>query len=95
MSFDKAIEHGKEKPKPTHSDIPRAMSDEELAEFFGTLPCCPPGEDLEELCFPNDSCEGTELKVKCWLKWLKKGNDIRDLPAAIDALNARMAGKEA
>lgn len=60
-------------PKPqTHGDRIRAKSDEELAEFFGTLPCCPPGEDLEELCFPLDSCEGTEMKVKCWLKWLRQ-----------------------
>lgn len=56
----------------TKADRIRAMSDEELAEFFGTLPCCPPGEDLEELCFPLDSCEGTEMKVKCWLKWLRQ-----------------------
>lgn len=60
-------------PKPqTHGDCIRAKSDEELAEFFGTLPCCPPGEDLEELCFPLDSCEGTDFMVKCWLKWLRQ-----------------------
>ena len=59
-------------PAPTSADRIRAMSDEELAEFFGTLPCCPPGEDLEELCFPLDSCEGIEMKVKCWLKWLRQ-----------------------
>lgn len=58
--------------EPTHADRIRAKNDEELAEFFGTLPCCPPGEDLEELCFPLDSCEGTEMKVKCWLKWLRQ-----------------------
>ena len=56
----------------TNADRVRAKCDEELAEFFGTLPCCPPGEDLEELCFPLDSCEGTEMKVKCWLKWLRQ-----------------------
>ena len=58
-----------------NGDTIRAMSDGELAEFFATLPCCPPGEDLEEMCFPNDSCEGTDLKVKCWLKWLGQEAD--------------------
>lgn len=58
--------------KKTHGDRIREKSDEELAEFFGTLPCCPPGEDLEELCFPLNSCEGTDLMVKCWLKWLRQ-----------------------
>lgn len=56
----------------THADRIREKSDEELAEFFGTLPCCPPGEDVEELCFPLDSCEGTDFKVKCWLGWLRQ-----------------------
>lgn len=56
----------------THADCIREKSDEELAEFLGTLPCCPPGEDLEELCFPLDSCEGTDFNVKCWLKWLRQ-----------------------
>ena len=54
----------------THADLIRSKNDEELAEFFGTLPCCPPGEDVVELCFPLDSCEGTDFMVKCWLKWL-------------------------
>ena len=56
----------------THADRIRAKSDEELAEFLGTLPCCPPGEDVEELCFPLESCEGTDFMVKCWLKWLRQ-----------------------
>ena len=60
------------KKAATNADRIRSKSDEELAEFFGTLPCCPPGEDLEELCFPLDSCEGTEMRVKCWLKWLRQ-----------------------
>lgn len=58
--------------KKTQADRIREKSDEELAEFFGTLPCCPPGEDVEELCFPLDTCEGTDFKVKCWLKWLRQ-----------------------
>lgn len=58
--------------KKSNADKIRARSDEELAEFFGTLPCCPPGEDLEELCFPLDSCEGTDFMVKCWLNWLRQ-----------------------
>ena len=61
--------------QPTNADRIRAMSDEELAEFFGMLPCCPTGTDLEELCYPLESCEGTDLQVKCWLKWLKKEAD--------------------
>lgn len=62
----------------TNADRIRAMNDEELAEFFGTLPCCPPGEELEELCFPLDSCEGTNLMAKCWLKWLKEDGAKKD-----------------
>jgi hypothetical protein len=58
--------------KPSYADRIREKSDEELAEFLGTLPCCPPGEDVEELCFPLDSCEGTDLMVKCWLDWLRQ-----------------------
>lgn len=58
--------------RPSNADRIRSKSDEELAEFFGTLPCCPPGDDLEELCFPLDSCEGTDFMVKCWLKWLRQ-----------------------
>ena len=58
--------------KQSNADRIRSNSDEELAEFFGTLPCCPPGEDLEELCFTLDSCEGTDFMVKCWLKWLRQ-----------------------
>ena len=56
----------------TNSMKLRIMSDEEQAEFMATLPCCPPGPDLEELCYPNDSCEGTDLKAKCWLNWLRQ-----------------------
>lgn len=56
----------------TNADRIRGMANEELAEFFGTLPCCPPGTDLNELCYPNDSCNGTDLQVKCWLEWLKQ-----------------------
>lgn len=59
----------------TNADRIRSKSDEELAEFFGTLPCCPPGEDVDELCNPLDSCEGTDLQVKCWLEWLRQEAD--------------------
>lgn len=61
-----------QKATQTNADRIRAMSDEELAEFFGSLPCCPPGEDIKELCYPLDSCEGTDLQKKCWLDWLKQ-----------------------
>lgn len=56
----------------TKADQIRAMTDEELADFMGTLPCCPPGTDLDELCYPLDSCEGTNHQIKCWLDWLKQ-----------------------
>ena len=65
----------KKKCDTSNADRIRAMTDEELAEFFGTLPCCPPGEDVDELCYPLDSCEGTDLQVKCWLEWLRKEAD--------------------
>ena len=51
-------------------------SPEELAEFMGELPCCPPGADVKELCYPMDSCEGIiDLQVRCWLEWLKQQAD--------------------
>ena len=65
--------------RPSNADHIRVKSDEELAEFFGTLPCCPPGKDVEELCFPLDSCEGTDFKVKCWLKWLRQEVEDNEL----------------
>ena len=61
----------KRKPK-TNADRIRSMTDEELAKFMGELPCCPPGADLKELCYPMDSCEGTDLQVQCWLEWLRQ-----------------------
>jgi len=55
----------------TNADRLRAMSDEELAKFFGTLPCCPPGS-AEELCYPENTCGAdTKMMVKCWETWLK------------------------
>ena len=57
--------------KQTNADRVRAMSDEELATFFGTLPCCPPG-NADELCFPDNTCGAdTKMMVKCWGTWLK------------------------
>lgn len=56
----------------SNADRIRASTDEELAEFFGTLPCCPPGTDVNELYYPSDSCNGTDLQVRCWLEWLKQ-----------------------
>lgn len=60
---------------PTNADRIRAMTDEKLAKFMGELPCCPPGADLKELCYPMDSCEGTDLQAQCWLDWLKQEVD--------------------
>jgi len=58
-------------PVLTNSDRLRQMSDEKLAEFFGTLPCCPPGS-TEELCYPENTCGAdTKMMAKCWLNWLK------------------------
>lgn len=55
----------------TWGDEIRSMSDEALAEFFGTLPCCPPGS-AEELCYPENTCGAdTKMMVKCWGTWLK------------------------
>ena len=76
MHFEGTSECEHARKKPTHADRIRQMTVEELAEFFGTLPCCPPGEILEELCFPNSSCEGTDLQAKCWLNWLKQEVDV-------------------
>lgn len=58
----------------TNADKIRAMTDEELAEWGATLPCCPPGPDVQELCFPKfDDCGGDgTLSRKCWLNWLKQ-----------------------
>ena len=64
------------KPKPiTNYDRIISKSPEELAKFMGELPCCPPGADVKELCYPMDSCAGTDLQVQCWLEWLKQEAD--------------------
>lgn len=62
------------KPR-TNYDCIVSKTPEELAKFMGELPCCPPGADVKELCYPMDSCEGTDLQVQCWLDWLKKEAD--------------------
>ena len=59
----------------TNADRIRAMTDEELAEWGATLPCCPPGPDLAELCFPQNVCENIHQMRKCWLDWLKQEAD--------------------
>ena len=58
----------------TNADRIRSMTNEELAEWGATLPCCPPGPDVQELCFPEfDDCGGDgTLSRKCWLNWLKQ-----------------------
>ena len=56
----------------TNADRIRAMTDEELAEWGATLPCCPPGPDLSELCFPQNQCVNTSFAKQCWLDWLKQ-----------------------
>ena len=60
-------------PNPiTNYDRIISKTPEELAKFMGELPCCPPGADVTELCYPMDSCEGTDLQVQCWLDWLQQ-----------------------
>lgn len=60
----------------TNADRLRSMSDEELATFFGTLPCCPPG-NADELCFPDNTCGAdTKMMVKCWGTWLKSPGKV-------------------
>ena len=58
--------------KRTHYDEIKSVSVEELAEWAANLPCCPPGPDLYEACFPENRCSTIELKKKCWLDWLKQ-----------------------
>lgn len=64
----------KERLKKHNTNYDRIVSKtpEELAKFMGELPCCPPGTDVKELCYPMDSCEGTDLRDQCWLDWLKQ-----------------------
>lgn len=58
----------------THADRIRAMTDEELAEMHVGVGC-PPGTDLNELCFDEN---GEELLCtpprcrECWLNWLRQ-----------------------
>ena len=60
----------------TNGDRIRAMTDKELAEWGATLPCCPPGPDLNELCFPQNQCVNTSFAKQCWLDWLKQ--EVKD-----------------
>ena len=63
-------EYGESKPQTNYDRI-NSKTPEELADFFGTLPCCPPGS-AEELCYPENTCGAdTKMMVKCWMKWLK------------------------
>lgn len=58
-------------PKTTNYDRIISKTPEELADFFGTLPCCPPGS-ADELCYPENTCGAdTKMMVKCWARWLK------------------------
>lgn len=56
----------------THAERIRAMTDEELADMHVGVGC-PPGTDLNELCFGEN---GEELLCtpprcrECWLNWL-------------------------
>ena len=66
--------------KTTNADRLRAMSDEELAEFYcNEVDACPPGSDMKcidelyahgEWPYPSD-----EQCRKCWLDWLRQEAD--------------------
>lgn len=53
----------------TNGDRIRAMTDEELAEWGCTLPVCPPGPDLTELCY-SEAHPNRSRCCKCWKDWL-------------------------
>ena len=64
----------------TNYDRLISKTPEELAEFFGTLPCCPPGS-TEELCYPENTCGAdTKMMVKCWETWLKSPVEVDNEP---------------
>lgn len=62
--------------RSSNADRIRAMSDEELAEFGASLPCCPPGPNLVEYCFPTNACENSDFQKQCWLDWLKSPAEV-------------------
>ena len=49
----------------------RAMDDEKMAKFLSSLPCCPPGADVFEKCYPKGN-PTPETCYKCWLTWLRQ-----------------------
>ena len=57
-------------PKPiTNADRIRAMTDEELADYFSELSCWPNAS--------RKDCRGMANCMDCWLDWLKQGaNDV-------------------
>lgn len=76
---DDCVKGDKWEERPlTNADRLNAMTVEEKAAFFASLPCCPPGPDAEELCFPEPGdCGGARtLAYKCWLNWLQQ--EVKD-----------------
>lgn len=69
-------------PKPyktmTNADRLRAMSDEELAEFYGNdVDACPPGRDsgkcIDELyAHGEEPYPSVKQCMECWLDWLRQ-----------------------
>ena len=52
-------------PKPkTNADRIRAMTDEELSDYFSELSCWPNAG--------REDCRGMENCMDCWLDWLKQ-----------------------
>lgn len=69
-----------EKQPQTNYDLLISKTPEELATFFGTLPCCPPG-NADELCFPDNTCGvDTKMMIKCWANWLKGPVEVDNEP---------------
>ena len=50
--------------RPSNADKIRAMSDEELADYFGELTCFPGAS--------REICRGVSNCYWCWLKWLEQ-----------------------
>ena len=60
--------------RPSNADRIRQMTDEELAGMHVGVGC-PPGTDLNELCFDENVeellCTPPRCR-ECWLKWLRQ-----------------------
>ena len=71
---------GNEEPKPiTNGDRIRAMSDEELAEYFPThASLCPDLEENKTVCKGANFMANNKMCRQCWLSWLKQEDKRND-----------------